>query len=68
MFPMFEQPGGPGKSSEGVSIPLMSLKGKTFEWTSERQTAFERMKAVLASDCILQYPDHNSQLIFVPQY
>ena len=39
---------------------LTALTGKTkFEWTEVHQKAFERMKAVLATDCLLRYPDHN---------
>ena len=39
---------------------LTALTGKTkFEWTDVHQKAFERMKAVLATDCLLRYPDHN---------
>jgi hypothetical protein len=33
-------------------------KGK-FAWDPRHQHAFERMKALLATDCMLKYPDHN---------
>jgi hypothetical protein len=41
---------------------LTSLTGKQgqFEWTADHQQAYERMKAVLALECMLRYPDHNS--------
>lgn len=39
---------------------LTSLTGKRrFEWKEHHQRAFERMKALLATDCMLKYPDHN---------
>jgi hypothetical protein len=40
--------------------PLTNLTGKvTFRWTHEHQKAFQIMKALIAQDCILRYPDHN---------
>ena len=40
--------------------PLTNLTGKgQFIWNKEHQLAFEIMKAMIAQDCILRYPDHN---------
>jgi transposase InsO family protein len=40
--------------------PLTSQSGKKkIDWTPECQTAFEQVKATLAKEAFLQYPDHN---------
>ena len=40
--------------------PLTSLTGKsTLEWTPEHQKAFERMKALIVTDAMLAFSDHN---------
>jgi hypothetical protein len=40
--------------------PLTNLTDKgCFIWTSEHQHAFNIMKALIAQDCMLCYPDHN---------
>jgi hypothetical protein len=39
---------------------LTSLTGKNnFTWNREHQVAFQVMKALIACDCMLRYPDHN---------
>ena len=43
-----------------VLAPLTSLiKKKTFTWGPEQQQAFSEMKALMATDAMLVYPDHN---------
>ena len=40
--------------------PLTALTGKkTFEWFPQCQKAFENVKAMLAHDAFIRYPDHN---------
>jgi hypothetical protein len=40
--------------------PLTALTGcKTFSWSPACSKAFKQMKAVLATDALLAYPDHN---------
>ena len=45
-----------------ILAPLISLgnlpKGKNL-WRSECSEAFEKMKSIVAADCLLTYPDHN---------
>ncbi len=39
---------------------LSSESGKkTFHWTPQMDLAFKRMKALMAHDCLLAYPNHN---------
>jgi RNase H-like domain found in reverse transcriptase len=47
-----------------ILAPLTALaKGKgTVKWTHECQTSFDTMKALLAKDAFLWYPDHNKRL------
>ena len=43
-----------------VLQPLTALTGKgQFIWTEVHQRAFEEMKAVMAADVLMRYPDHN---------
>jgi RNase H-like domain found in reverse transcriptase len=40
--------------------PLTELTGKkTFVWEDKHQQAFEQMKALIATDALLAYPNHN---------
>lgn len=40
--------------------PLTQLTEKgSFEWTPECQTAFNKMKALIAAGTLLAYPNHN---------
>ena len=40
--------------------PLTELTGKgKFKWTDDCQKAFDEMKAVMAAECLLVYPNHN---------
>ena len=42
-----------------VLAPLTALTGKhSFTWTTECQQAFDQMKALVASDALLAFPDH----------
>ena len=38
---------------------LTSSKGSSLSWLPEHQKAFDRMKALLAREAFLRYPDHN---------
>jgi hypothetical protein len=41
--------------------PLTNLTGKcAFIWAPEYQQAFNVMKALIAQDCMLRFPDHNN--------
>ena len=43
-----------------ILAPLTKLTGKTtFIWNDEHTQAFNKMKAVIATDALLAYPDHN---------
>jgi len=42
-----------------IMAPLTNLTGSKFIWTSKQQQAFDKMKAVIAHDVLLCYPDHN---------
>jgi len=47
-----------------ILAPLSALTStkQTFNWTSECQKAFDQMKALLAHDTLIAYPDHNHPL------
>lgn len=43
-----------------VLAPLTALTGtRQFQWNADHQQAFQRMKAIVASDALLAWPDHN---------
>ena len=46
-----------------VLAPLTALTGanpkKKLEWTDECQKSFDQMKAIMAKDVLIRYPDHN---------
>jgi ABC-type arginine transport system ATPase subunit len=43
-----------------ILAPLTELMGKkTFVWEDKQQQAFEEMKALIATDALLAYPNHN---------
>ena len=43
-----------------ILAPLTELTGnKPFIWKDEHQKAFDQMKALIAKDTLLRYPDHN---------
>ena len=43
-----------------VLAPLTQLTGKSiFEWTPECEKAFQEMKAIIAADVLMAYPDIN---------
>ncbi len=43
-----------------ILVPISSNSGKkTFCWTPEMYLVFKCMKAVMAQDCLLGYPNHN---------
>ena len=43
-----------------ILAPIAALSGtKEFVWTPDCQKAFDEMKALMAADTLLRYPDHN---------
>jgi hypothetical protein len=41
-----------------LNSPLQQEK-RNSKWTATHQQAFDRMKVILATDCLLRYPNHN---------
>jgi hypothetical protein len=47
-----------------ILAPLTDLLGtKNFVWGDAQAKAFTQMKAVIAKDCLLAYPDHNKKFV-----
>lgn len=42
-----------------ILAPLTQLTGSTFVWEKQHQEAFNNMKALIAHEAMLAYPDHN---------
>ena len=43
-----------------ILAPLTDLMGKKkFQWNKEQDEVFKQMKALIATDALLTYPDHN---------
>jgi hypothetical protein len=45
-----------------ILAPLTKLtgKGSPFRWTDECQQSFDQLKAVIAHEAFIRYPDHNA--------
>ncbi|MEM7375858.1 MAG: reverse transcriptase domain-containing protein, partial [Bacteroidota bacterium] len=47
-----------------ILAPLTNLIGtKDFVWADEQKKAFKEMKALVARECLLHYPDHSKKFI-----
>ena len=42
-----------------ILSPLTDLTGRSFVWGAPQQEAFLAMKAIITTDALLHYPDHN---------
>jgi len=42
-----------------ILAPLTALTGKKFKWDPEHEKSFQQMKALIAKETLLVYPDHN---------
>lgn len=42
-----------------IMTPLTEITGKQFIWNKPQQKAFDKMKALIAADALMQYPDPN---------
>ena len=50
-----------------VLRPLTDLTGKgAFKWTERHQKAFDEMRAIMASEALMAYPDHNQPFHIFP--
>ena len=49
----------PSRSDVLQPLHELTAKGAKFQWTSRHQAAFDKAKAVLASDVYIRYPDPN---------
>jgi len=47
------------KSAHLAPLTALTSTKATFNWTPECQQAFEKIKALLAHDTMIAYPDHN---------
>ena len=51
----------PDLSDDAKEIVALTKKGTKFEWTAERQVAFEMLKDYLTRSLVLIYPDPNKE-------
>ena len=51
------------KKHARVRIPPLLSNLPPFQWTSEHQESFEKLKEVLTSALVLAYPDHSKPCV-----